>query len=58
MTDASFSIGGEDGHLIVSLDNLDNIALSGEYVTIGTGSKLGPLYWYLWENGGHFARVC
>ena len=56
VTDASFSTGGEDGHLIISLDNLNNITLSGDYVTVGTGSKLGPLYWYLWENGGPIPR--
>ncbi|TBU47404.1 FAD-binding domain-containing protein [Dichomitus squalens] len=48
---ASFSTGGEDGHLVISLDNLNNITLSGDYVTIGTGNKLGPLYYFLWENG-------
>ncbi|KAI1794830.1 FAD-binding domain-containing protein [Ganoderma leucocontextum] len=48
---ASFSTGGEDGHLIISLDNLNNFTMFGDYVTMGTGSKLGPLYWYLWENG-------
>ncbi|EJF63548.1 FAD-binding domain-containing protein [Dichomitus squalens] len=48
---ASFGTGGEDGHLIISLDNLNNMKLSGEYVTVGAGTKLGPLYHFLWENG-------
>ena len=50
-TDASFSTGGEDGHLIISLDHLNNMTMSGDYVTVGTGTTLGPLYYFLWKNG-------
>ena len=44
--DAAFALGGEDGHLTVSLDN-------GTTATIGGGNHLGDVALYLWDNGEH-----
>ncbi|TBU27940.1 FAD-binding domain-containing protein [Dichomitus squalens] len=48
---AAFALGGEDGHLTVSLDKLRHLSLSGDTATIGSGNKLGDIALYLWENG-------
>ena len=50
-TDAAFALGGEDGHLTVSLDHLRHLSLHGDEVTFGTGNRLGDVALYLWENG-------
>ncbi len=49
--DAAFALGGEDGHLTVSLDHLRHHSLRGDEVTFGTGNHLGDVDLYLWENG-------
>ena len=51
--DAAFALGGEDGHLTVSLDNLRDLSLNGTSVTFGGGNHLGDVALYLWENGEH-----
>ncbi|PIL28271.1 hypothetical protein GSI_09559 [Ganoderma sinense ZZ0214-1] len=48
---AAFALGGEDGHLTVSLDHLRHLSLRGDEVTFGTGNHLGDVALYLWENG-------
>ncbi|PIL24479.1 hypothetical protein GSI_14233 [Ganoderma sinense ZZ0214-1] len=49
---AAFALGGEDGHLTVSLDNLRHLSLDGTAATFGAGNHLGDVALYLWENGG------
>ena len=49
--DAAFALGGENGHLTVSLDNLRHLSVSGDTATIGAGNRLGDVALYLWENG-------
>ncbi|KAI1791691.1 FAD-binding domain-containing protein [Ganoderma leucocontextum] len=49
--DAAFALGGEDGHLTVSLDHLRHLSLDGTTATFGTGNHLGDVALYLWENG-------
>ena len=51
MPDAAFALGGEDGHLTVSLDNLRHLSLDGTTTTFGAGNHLGDVALYLWENG-------
>ena len=51
VSDAAFALGGEDGHLTVSLDHLRHLSLRGDEVTFGTGNHLGDVALYLWENG-------
>ena len=53
--DAAFALGGEDGHLTVSLDHLRHLSQDGDKVTFGTGNRLGDVALYLWENG---ASLC
>ncbi|KAM5536522.1 hypothetical protein V8D89_009799 [Ganoderma adspersum] len=48
---AAFALGGEDGHLTVSLDHLRHLSLRGDEVTFGTSNHLGDVALYLWENG-------
>ncbi|KAI1791689.1 FAD-binding domain-containing protein [Ganoderma leucocontextum] len=48
---AAFALGGEDGHLTVSLDNLRHLSLNGTKGTFGAGNHLGDVALYLWENG-------
>ncbi|RPD53461.1 FAD-binding domain-containing protein [Lentinus tigrinus ALCF2SS1-7] len=48
---AAFALGGEDGHLTVSLDRLRHLSLNGSTVTIGGGNRLGDVALYLWNNG-------
>ncbi len=50
-TDAAFALGGEDGHLTVSLDHLRHLSLNGTVGTFGAGNHLGDVALYLWENG-------
>lgn len=50
--DAAFGLGGEDGHLTVSLDKLRNLSLAANgSVTIGGGNRLGDVALYLWNHG-------
>ena len=49
--DAAFALGGENGHLTVSLDKLRHLSLSGDMATIGAGNRLGDVALYLWDNG-------
>ena len=49
--DAAFALGGEDGHLTVSLDKLRHLSVSGSSATIGGGNHLGDVALYLWEHG-------
>ena len=51
MADASFALGGEDGHLTVSLDKLRHHSQDGDTATFGGGNHLGDVALYLWENG-------
>ena len=51
--DAAFALGGEDGHLTVSLDNLRHLSLNGPTATIGGGNHLGDVALSLWNNGEH-----
>ncbi|KAI0755390.1 FAD-binding domain-containing protein [Daedaleopsis nitida] len=48
---AAYALGGEDGHLTVSLDNLRHLSLNGTTATIGAGNRLGDVALYLWNNG-------
>ncbi|RPD61410.1 FAD-binding domain-containing protein [Lentinus tigrinus ALCF2SS1-6] len=48
---AAFALGGEDGHLTVSLDNLRHLSVSGDTATIGGGNHLGDVALYLWQHG-------
>ncbi|EJF58331.1 FAD-binding domain-containing protein [Dichomitus squalens LYAD-421 SS1] len=48
---AAFALGGEDGHLTVSLDKLRHLSQSGNTSTIGGGNHLGDVALYLWQNG-------
>ncbi|PIL24496.1 hypothetical protein GSI_14251 [Ganoderma sinense ZZ0214-1] len=48
---AAFALGGEDGHLTVSLDDLRTLSLSGTKGTFGAGNHLGDVALFLWENG-------
>ena len=50
-TDAAYALGGEDGHLTVSLDNIRHISLDGTSATFGGGNHLGDVALYLWDNG-------
>ena len=52
-SDAAFALGGEDGHLTVSLENLRHLSLNGTTATIGGGNHLGDVALYLWDNGEH-----
>lgn len=49
--DAAFALGGEDGHLTVSLDKLRHHSVSGNTATFGAGNRLGDVALYLWDNG-------
>ena len=51
LLDAAFALGGEDGHLTVSLDKLRHLSVSGSTATIGGGNHLGDVALYLWEHG-------
>ncbi|KAI0744336.1 FAD-binding domain-containing protein [Daedaleopsis nitida] len=48
---AAYGLGGEDGHLIVSLDDLRHLSISGDVATIGAGNRLGDVALFLWDNG-------
>ncbi|PIL24501.1 hypothetical protein GSI_14256 [Ganoderma sinense ZZ0214-1] len=48
---AAFALGGEDGHLTVSLDHLRTLSLSGTKGTFGAGNRIGDVALFLWENG-------
>ncbi|TFK88408.1 Glucooligosaccharide oxidase [Polyporus arcularius HHB13444] len=50
---AAYALGGEDGHLTVSLDNLRHLSVNGSTntATIGAGNRLGDVALYLWDNG-------
>ncbi|KAI0713966.1 FAD-binding domain-containing protein [Earliella scabrosa] len=48
---AAYALGGEDGHLTVSLDKLRTLKVSGNTATIGAGNRLGDVALYLWNNG-------
>ena len=51
MADASFALGGENGHLTVSLDKLRHHSQDGDTATFGGGNHLGDVALYLWDNG-------
>ncbi|TFK84186.1 Glucooligosaccharide oxidase [Polyporus arcularius HHB13444] len=48
---AAFALGGENGHLTISLDNLRHLSVNGSTATIGAGNRLGDVALYLWNNG-------
>ncbi|KAI1786969.1 FAD-binding domain-containing protein [Ganoderma leucocontextum] len=48
---AAFALGGEDGHLTVSLDHFRHLSLDGDKVTFGPGNRLGDIALYLWNHG-------
>ncbi|KAL2259992.1 hypothetical protein VTK26DRAFT_6156 [Humicola hyalothermophila] len=50
---ASFGLGGEDGHLIVQLDRMDNVTLDEEthIATVQPGARLGHVATLLHEQG-------
>ncbi|KAI0744342.1 FAD-binding domain-containing protein [Daedaleopsis nitida] len=48
---AAHGLGGEDGHLVVSLDNLRHLSMDGTNAIIGAGNRLGDVALYLWNNG-------
>ena len=54
--DAAFALGGQDGHLTISLDKLRHLSLSDNMATIGAGNRLGDVALYLWNNGA--SQLC
>lgn len=53
---ASFGLGGDDGALIVDLDNFRNIVVDDAgLATVGAGNRLGDIYLALDAQGWAFA---
>ncbi|AEO62186.1 uncharacterized protein THITE_2106069 [Thermothielavioides terrestris NRRL 8126] len=50
---ASFGLGGEDGHLVVELDRMDNVTLDSttQIATVQPGARLGHVATVLYEQG-------
>ncbi|TGO58390.1 hypothetical protein BOTNAR_0182g00280 [Botryotinia narcissicola] len=55
---ASYSTGGKDGSLIVSLENFNSISVDAQtnIATVGGGVRLGNLALGLYSQGGHFTH--
>jgi len=49
----SFGLGGEDGHLVIELDRMNNVLLDKEtgIATVQGGSRLGHVAWELYKQG-------
>jgi FAD/FMN-containing dehydrogenase len=50
---ASFGLGGEDGHLVVQLDRMNNVTLNNEtqIATVQPGARLGHVATLIYEQG-------
>lgn len=50
---ASFGLGGEDGHLVVQLDRMDNVTLdtATHVATVQPGARLGHVATLLYQQG-------
>ena len=48
---ASFGLGGEDGHLVIEMDRMSKVELSGEVANIQGGARLGHVANQLYEQG-------
>ncbi|KAF9089595.1 hypothetical protein BGX29_000464 [Mortierella sp. GBA35] len=47
-----YSIGGQDGSLVIDLSGLSSVVVTGSKAKIGSGIRLGPLYLALFNQGG------
>ncbi|KAF9438687.1 hypothetical protein BGZ76_005830 [Entomortierella beljakovae] len=48
-----YSIGGQDGSLVIDLAGLSSVVMvNGNQAKVGSGIRLGPLYWELFNQGG------
>ncbi|KAI1307353.1 hypothetical protein EDD11_004500 [Mortierella claussenii] len=47
-----YSIGGQDGSLVLDLTAISSVTMTGSTAKVGSGIRLGPLYLALWNLGG------
>ncbi|KAF9091662.1 hypothetical protein BGX27_001994 [Mortierella sp. AM989] len=47
-----YSIGGQDGALVIDLSGLSFVTVIGNIAKVGSGIRLGPLYLSLYSQGG------
>ncbi|KAF9350811.1 hypothetical protein BGX26_011052 [Mortierella sp. AD094] len=47
-----YSIGGQDGSLVIDLTGLSSVTVVGSQAKVGSGIRLGPLYLSLFSQGG------
>ncbi|KAG0306702.1 hypothetical protein BGZ98_001860 [Dissophora globulifera] len=47
-----YSIGGQDGSLVIDLSGISAVTVTGSKAKVGSGIRLGPLYLALWNQGG------
>ncbi|KAG0051073.1 hypothetical protein BGZ83_004105 [Gryganskiella cystojenkinii] len=48
-----YSIGGQDGSLVLDLTGLSTVTVKNGVATVGAGVRLGPLYLALYNQGGY-----
>ncbi|KAF9981178.1 hypothetical protein BGZ65_004238 [Modicella reniformis] len=47
-----YSIGGQDGSMVIDLSGISSVKVTGTSAKVGGGVKLGPLYLELFKQGG------
>ncbi|KAF9925720.1 hypothetical protein BGZ67_008482 [Mortierella alpina] len=47
-----YSIGGQDGSVVIDLSAFSSVVVSGKKAKVGAGVRLGPLYYELHKQGG------
>ncbi|KAG0357874.1 hypothetical protein BGZ54_000139, partial [Gamsiella multidivaricata] len=47
-----YSIGGQDGAVVIDLSGISSVVVSGDQAKVGSGIRLGPLYLALYNQGG------